>query len=799
MMNYFGRLTRNPLLLLSLCLLSVSCVSPEMPETILPETPTPYVEVAEAPTSQYRVTATPDPPLLRPEPTATYPPEPESTPTPTATSSSTLTPTPTPTAASSSTLTPTPAPTATPDPVLIILADYHPKLREAVLHPAPETAGDKAFLADGELSESELRALGRAQSVFGIPALYDAWELDTLAANEVQAALYMLSFYDPYTVVNDITADPADPEAEGARMTRALDDFGVYPGSCVYCKGRKYTSGEPQNWNSTPIFHRTKLLNLVHHATVQADMLSPCDLNDFSAEELLALGVMDPNYVGLRLLYGGGMLSFTHSVRLTNELLDSASEGAATHGVDDGWIANAPGVLVQPGEILSPFTHAIRATGGPPAARGMELCLKAVEGIVDWDRKRYYHFLGGWTETMSPYIEYIFPENPDVPPVWATFLVYESGGQDKGERLAAQFRALNMPAVKDLAGIRLNKNAELFTIASGRYGVFLPAFGLYIHRNIGFSHPEYKGDIKTVVQQNTIPNHCALQRGGGSFQYGTAFLEYVCVKTARSIDDPPEGTFATISMGSEHVCALMTDGTPVCWGSESDGKSSPPAGASFTTISAGYEHTCALMADGTPVCWGNDFHGESSPPAGEKFTDISAGFSYTCALRQDGTPSCWGYDLFRMDPDSKELFYSSRFREIDVGETNEACGLLADGGMLCNRGRSYQIEQEVHSISSGINASCALQRDGSSWCWGINDFTPPAGEKLTDISVGSASLACGLTTKGTAVCWGNWASVLPPAGAKFIDISVPSARRSYSGYGHVCALSENGAAVCWRH
>ena len=105
----------------------------------------------------------------------------DSTTTPTAMPS----PTPTPTATPTPTLMPTPTLTATPDPVLTILADYHPKLREAVLHPAPETAGDKAFLADGELSESELRALERAQSVFGIPAFYNAWELDTLEANEV--------------------------------------------------------------------------------------------------------------------------------------------------------------------------------------------------------------------------------------------------------------------------------------------------------------------------------------------------------------------------------------------------------------------------------------------------------------------------------------------------------------------------------------------------------------------------------------------------------------------------------------
>ena len=276
-------------------------------------------------------------------------------------------------------------------------------------------------------------------------------------------------------------------------------------------------------------------------------------------------------------------------------------------------------------------------------------------------------------------------------------------------------------------------------------------------------------------------------------------MEYVCAKKTRSFDDPPEGTFATISAGTEHVCALMTDGTPVCWGSESYGKSSPPAGARFTTISAGFDHTCALMADGTPVCWGNDIDGQSSPPAGEKFTDIGAGFGYTCALRQDGTPSCWGYDIFRRSSNPKEvkeLFYSSRFREIDAGEISDACGLLADGAMLCNRGRSIQIEQDAHSISSGIHAACALRRDGSPLCWGSGDLTPPAGEKFTDISVGSGNLACGLRTDGTAVCWGQWASVSPPPGAKFIDISVPSARRADGGYGYVCALSENGAAAC---
>ena len=264
-----------------------------------------------------------------------------------------------------------------------------------------------------------------------------------------------------------------------------------------------------------------------------------------------------------------------------------------------------------------------------------------------------------------------------------------------------------MPAVKDLAGIRLDENAERFVISSGRYGVFLPAFSLYIHRNIGFGQTEKEADIKRVVQNITIPKPLRLATWERIISIWNRVVEYVCVKKARSFDDPPEGPFATISAGTEHVCALMTDGTPVCWGSESDGKSSPPAGARFTTISAGQNHTCALIADGTPVCWGNGIDGQSSPPAGEKFTDISAGFSYTCALRQDGTPSCWGYDIFRRSSNPKEvkeLFYSSRFREIDAGEIYDACGLLADGGMLCTQAVHFRWSRPVKWCKSA--SSC---------------------------------------------------------------------------------------------
>lgn len=37
---------------------------------------------------------------------------------------------------------------------------------------------------------------------------------------------------------------------------------------------------------------------------------------------------------------------------------------------------------------------------------------------------------------------------------------------------------------------------------------------------------------------------------------------------------------ATITAGLTRTCAIETDGTPVCWGSDSDGRSSVPAGPS---------------------------------------------------------------------------------------------------------------------------------------------------------------------------------------------------------------------------
>ena len=43
------------------------------------------------------------------------------------------------------------------------------------------------------------------------------------------------------------------------------------------------------------------------------------------------------------------------------------------------------------------------------------------------------------------------------------------------------------------------------------------------------------------------------------------------------------------------------------------------------------------------VCWGDNSYGQGSPPAGIRFVQISAGASYTCGVSTSNEVWCWGF------------------------------------------------------------------------------------------------------------------------------------------------------------
>ena len=118
--------------------------------------------------------------------------------------------------------------------------------------------------------------------------------------------------------------------------------------------------------------------------------------------------------------------------------------------------------------------------------------------------------------------------------------------------------------------------------------------------------------------------------------------------------DAPSGTFSAVSARSDHSCAIRTDGTIACWGgSREDGW---PEGAHKTITTSGDTvcsgspddgtracsgHSCAIRTDGTITCWGSNSHGQAVSPSGT-YSTVTAGSTHSCALSTGGLLVCWG-------------------------------------------------------------------------------------------------------------------------------------------------------------
>src|SRR5207245_9852477 len=96
-----------------------------------------------------------------------------------------------------------------------------------------------------------------------------------------------------------------------------------------------------------------------------------------------------------------------------------------------------------------------------------------------------------------------------------------------------------------------------------------------------------------------------------------------------SVGRAPASAFTEASAGRYHACALASDGSVVCWGSNTYGESTPPAGT-FVDVSAAGDagRSCGVRVDGTAACWGdNEPPGAVFPPAGG-FVQVAVGYVF---------------------------------------------------------------------------------------------------------------------------------------------------------------------------
>nr|MCS5537276.1 hypothetical protein [Candidatus Poseidoniaceae archaeon] len=241
----------------------------------------------------------------------------------------------------------------------------------------------------------------------------------------------------------------------------------------------------------------------------------------------------------------------------------------------------------------------------------------------------------------------------------------------------------------------------------------------------------------------------------------------------------PEGRDAVgISAGSYHTCAVLDDGSAVCWGLNDvgqlgdgsiDSALSPvyvdiPGGRTASSIDAGDSHSCAVLDNGSAMCWGAGYTGmlgnglnqDQHYPVyvilseGDSVSQISAGKEFTCAVMDDDDTKCWGNGGSRLGAGD------------GVGSQNYPFQTV----------HSQYTSASVISVSTGDDSACSLMDNGSVMCWGSRsvgqlgdgetsgDVAHPVyvkfiqGSEFVAISTGIYH-SCGLLKNDQAMCWGN--------------------------------------------
>ena len=105
---------------------------------------------------------------------------------------------------------------------------------------------------------------------------------------------------------------------------------------------------------------------------------------------------------------------------------------------------------------------------------------------------------------------------------------------------------------------------------------------------------------------------------------------------------PSAQGFVSVSLGYDHACALKSDGTVVCWGSNTYGQTAVPSGYKFVQVKAGQYFTIGINESGDIIAWGRNNHAQVSPVPSGKFVKIDAGAEHAVGIKFDGTAVSWG-------------------------------------------------------------------------------------------------------------------------------------------------------------
>jgi alpha-tubulin suppressor-like RCC1 family protein len=241
--------------------------------------------------------------------------------------------------------------------------------------------------------------------------------------------------------------------------------------------------------------------------------------------------------------------------------------------------------------------------------------------------------------------------------------------------------------------------------------------------------------------------------------------------TPGEVCDPP----IAIAAGYNHTCALLHDGDVYCWGFNQVGEVGDGSTAdkhkptkvglpmAATAIAAGGRylgtdysaHSCAVLSDKSLWCWGSNANAELGVgdaaahlgPVQVPLTGVSSVAvrgAHTCAIVSSGDLHCWGRNAYG---------------QVGVGSTTSP--ILSP----------TQIASSVQHVAIGDGYTCMIKTNGMLYCWGENNYgqlgdgnkgainsTDAPGAPIAGLA-NVAEVVCGKATtcarNGVGVyCWG---------------------------------------------
>ena len=367
----------------------------------------------------------------------------------------------------------------------------------------------------------------------------------------------------------------------------------------------------------------------------------------------------------------------------------------------------------------------------------------------------------------------------------------------------------------------LLRSGQVRCWGSNRYGQL--GDGTTIDRTAGVEPVGLTGAVAISVGNQ---HSCALLEIGDIACWGSNVLGRLGdgTETQRSVPTPVsgiQGTAVAITTGDYHSCALHSDGTGSCWGSNLKGELGNDGAGNFSlipvpvlapdtrfvVIDGGGSSTCGITSTREVRCWGNNDAGQLGdgtfidkptpvPVIGlnVETAALSLGDAHACALGQDGVVRCWGQNTFVQlgygnglnEPIPHEVMaLPPGIQDIALG-TEHSCAVSSSRGVLCwgrnengqlGNGHTSDAEgpsdvigltEPVTSVSGGDLHTCVSLSDGSVRCWGDNYDTQLGNHRPTR----------------------QWTpQALPIPGADAVQLS--------AGTYHTCVTTSAADAYCW--